>query len=516
VLFNSYEFLFFFFPAVLLGFFVIGRQQPAWAAAFLALASVFFYAWWSIKALPLMLGSIGFNYLMGHLIAPDALAMAASDTKIKRMLMQFAVAVNLLVLGAFKYADFFMVNLNAVFAAFGQTPWAALNWILPIGISFYTFTQIAYLVDSWRGKVLERRFTHYLLFVTYFPHLIAGPILHHAQMMPQFARARTYWLNPRRLVLGLGLFVFGLSKKLLIADPLGQCADLIFHRVDGGLAPSPELAWTAVLAYTLQIYFDFSGYSDMAVGLSRCLGVRLPENFRSPYRSTSIIEFWRHWHMSLSTFLRDYIYIPLGGNRAGESRRLVNLMITMLLGGLWHGAAWTFVIWGAIHGGALVINYLWRRAWSASRRPSPAASMQERSAASRVIGLTAGWLCTMFMVCAAWVMFRAPSLDAATSIYLGLLNLNGQGHMSLNDLSPPFKLHDFYRTLLIALLIALCMPRSRQLVAVWLPVPRRWARALPAARLRMLALGGGLAAGLILGWNVSRLGQHSPFLYFQF
>ena len=508
MLFNSYEFLFVFFPAVLLGFFVLGRRQVAWAAAFLAAASVAFYGWWSLQALPLLLVSITFNYQFGKWVSPGR----PGDERSRLRLLQLALVANLGLLGLFKYADFFIANVNQALAALGAAPWPALHWLLPIGISFYTFTQIAYLVDSWRGKVSERRFVHYLLFVTYFPHLIAGPILHHAQMMPQFARARTYVLHPRRLLFGLGLFVLGLSKKLLVADPLGQCADLVFDRVHAGLVPSFELAWTGVLAYTFQIYFDFSGYSDMAVGISRCLGVRLPENFRSPYQATSIIEFWRRWHMSLSTFLRDYIYVPLGGNRHGEPRRLVNLMTTMLLGGLWHGAAWTFVIWGAIHGGALVVNHLWRRVWL----PRAGASRTEPGRWQGRLTSGAGWLATFLVVCAAWVVFRAPDMDTALALYRGLLGLDDSAVATLTDLSPPFKLHEFYRTLIAALLIALLLPRSRQLVAVWLPVPRRFLRAGNPGQLRTVALAMGLAAGLLLAWDVSRLGSYSPFLYFQF
>ncbi|MEO8296735.1 MAG: MBOAT family O-acyltransferase [Burkholderiales bacterium] len=510
MLFNSYEFLFAFFPMVLLGFYALGRRSAKQAATFLALASIFFYGWWSASALPLLLASIAFNYRMGLLLAPGP---ARSAVQRKRWL-QFALVVNLGLLGMFKYADFFVANINLGLQALGADPWSALHWLLPIGISFYTFTQIAYLVDSWQGKVKETRFVHYLLFVTYFPHLIAGPVLHHAQMMPQFARGRTYRLHPRRLVLGLGLFVLGLSKKLLIADPLGQCADLVFARVQDGTVPSFELAWTGVLAYTFQIYFDFSGYSDMAVGLSRCLGVTLPENFRSPYKAGSIIEFWRRWHISLSNFLRDYLYIPLGGNRFGAFRRHLNLLLTMLLGGLWHGAAWTFVLWGAIHGLALVVNHLWRAWWAGRpamlRRQAPGGQLARFGAAC------VGAIATFGVVTLAWVVFRAPDLATALSLYRGMLGLNDAVTTSLNALRPAFQLHEFYRTLIIAMLVAWALPRGRQIVASLLPLPARVRRWRSAASRRAWALGAGVAAGLLLAWNVSRLGVHSPFLYFQF
>ena len=221
-----------------------------------------------------------------------------------------------------------------------------VNLLLPIGISFYTFTQIAFLVDCFKAKVHEPKFRHYLLFVTYFPHLIAGPILHHAQMMPQFKKEEIYRINYGTLSIGIIIFVSGLAKKILIADPLGEFADIFFESIRNGVHPSAVVCWAGTLAYTFQIYFDFSGYSDMAIGISLCFGIYLPINFNSPYKAANIIDFWRRWHISLSIFLRDYLYIPLGGNRFGTFRRYLNLFITMLLGGLWHGASWTFVLWG--------------------------------------------------------------------------------------------------------------------------------------------------------------------------
>ncbi|MEY4751260.1 MAG: hypothetical protein RIQ60_3474 [Pseudomonadota bacterium] len=501
MLFNSYEFIFLFLPAILLGFYGLAGRSHTVAAGFLALASLFFYGWWSWQALPLLLVSIVFNFAMGGRVAPSS---GASERRRAGML-RAALAVNLAVLGLFKYADFFVGNANSLLAQFGHAPWPLLHWVLPIGISFYTFTQIAYLVDCAQGKVQERRFVHYLLFVTYFPHLIAGPVLHHAQMMPQFARDRTYHLGAQRLALGLAIFVLGLSKKLLIADPLGQAADLVFDQVHAGLQPSPEIAWTGVLAYTFQIYFDFSGYSDMAVGISACLGVRLPQNFRSPYKADSIIEFWRRWHISLSTFLRDYLYIPLGGNRHGKTRRHVNLMLTMLLGGLWHGAAWTFVLWGAIHGSALAINHGWqslRRRWWPTTAPSPA---------WRAVAVAL----TFLVVALAWVVFRAPDVATALAIYRGLFMLGDAQVLHLTELSPSFKLHELYRVLLAAMLIAWTLPRSTQWAASMVPTPSRLRR-LRCLGERRAAVLGGLGFGLLLVWSVSRLGAHSAFLYFQF
>jgi alginate O-acetyltransferase complex protein AlgI len=374
MLFNSYPFIFVFFPLVLIGFFLIGKRNARAAAGFLALASLFFYGWWSVKALPLLLGVDLYQLL----VRPASDARSRAATTASERPCWIALVVNLGVLAVFKYANFFLERERRAGRG-GPLADPLVHIVLPIGISFYTFTQIAFLVDCWQGKVHERSFIHYVLFVTYFPHLIAGPVLHHAQMMPQFGNPSTYRINANKVALGLGIFVFGLAKKMLIADPLGQYADMMFKGVHEGVLPSLYTAWFGVLAYTLQIYFDFSGYSDMAVGLSLCLGVQLPLNFRSPYKSTNIIEFWRRWHISLSNFLRDYLYVPLGGNRKGPARRYLNLFLTMLLGGLWHGAAWTFVIWGALHGLFLMVNHLWN---AKVRRGKTSSAAAARSAGS--------------------------------------------------------------------------------------------------------------------------------------
>ncbi len=408
MLFNTPVFLFGFLPITFVGFFLIARRSHAAAAGWLGLASLVFYGWWSVEALPLLIGSIIFNYVMGILVTP---APTVSDAARKRRLI-FALAVNLSVLAAFKYADFFIVNANVALGAAGIREVGLLGIVLPIGISFYTFTQIAFIVDCWQGKVSERRFIHYLLFVTYFPHLISGPVLHHAQMMPQFRRPETYRLNLPLVYLGTSIFGIGLAKKVLLADSLADFANSFFGLAHSGEAVSFVDGWMGALAYTLQLYFDFSGYTDMAIGLSLLFGVTLPINFDSPYKATSIIDFWRRWHITLSNFLRDYVYIPLGGNRHGSWRRHVNLMTTMLLGGLWHGANWTFVLWGAMHGGLLVINHLWRALIGPDRFRG------------RLARLT-GWLLTFIAVVLAWVLFRADSATTAAAIYRGMFGLNG-------------------------------------------------------------------------------------------
>ncbi len=331
MLFNSYVFIFAFFPIVFFGFYTIGKHSHALASLWLAASSLFFYGWWDVRYVSLLLVSIVFNYAVGYLIARS---LARTQANQPRMLLVVAIAVNLILLGYFKYAHFFVDNLNYLTGttlSLGQV-------ILPLGISFFTFTQIAFLVDTYQRKVKEFNFVHYMLFVTYFPHLIAGPVLHHKEMMPQFAKRNVCHLNWDNVAVGLSIFVLGLAKKVLIADSLAEFATPIFSAVAAGEQVMLFESWIGALAYTLQLYFDFSAYSDMAIGLSLMFNVRLPMNFNSPYKATSIIDFWRRWHITLSRFLRDYLYIPLGGSRHGKARRYMNLMITMLLGGLWHGA----------------------------------------------------------------------------------------------------------------------------------------------------------------------------------
>ncbi len=496
MLFNSHAFIFVYFPIVLLGFFLIGARNTRAAAGFLALASLFFYGWWSVEALPLLVASICVNYWFGMRLTP---APGRTNRQRKRLLIA-SLVLNLGLLAVFKYANFFVANVNEGLAAAGWTPIALLHIALPIGISFYTFTQIAFLVDCWQGKVQERRFVHYLLFVTYFPHLIAGPVLHHAQMMPQFANPATYRPDANKIALGLSIFVFGLAKKLLIGDPMGEYADLMFNGVHNGTAPSLYTAWFGVLAYTLQIYFDFSGYSDMAVGLSMCLGVRLPLNFDSPYKATSIIDFWRRWHISLSNFLRDYLYVPLGGSRNGPARRYLNLFLTMLLGGLWHGAAWTFVIWGALHGVFLMINHLWN---ATVRRGRPAGAVQR----------VAGWFLTFLCVMVAWVLFRAESIDAALSIYKGMLGMHGAPLTAFGEFVVPYRKPEFFQTMLLAMVICLALPPTISLER-WVPRIPQLAGYARASTVSTALQSVGIV--VLLGLCVSKLGAYSPFLYFQF
>jgi D-alanyl-lipoteichoic acid acyltransferase DltB (MBOAT superfamily) len=409
MLFNSYAFLFAYLPIVLGLFFALGTRRPTLAAGWLTLASLAFYAYWSLTYLGLLAGSIAFNYLVGSRIARAA---EQGRERQARGLLWLGLAGDLGTLGYYKYANFFLDNVNAI----AGSDLRIEGLVLPLGISFFTFTQIAFLVDACQGKAREYNPVHYALFVTYFPHLIAGPILHHKEMMPQFAEPATYRRSAENLAVGLTLFVIGLVKKVVLADGIAPYATEGFTAASQGENLLLLQAWGAALAYTLQLYFDFSGYSDMAVGLSRMIGVRLPLNFDSPYKATSIIDFWRRWHMTLSRFLRDYLYIPLGGSRHGPMRRYANLLATMLLGGLWHGASWTFVVWGGLHGVYLAVNHAWRALRGGGGRAAPAASR---------VGRTAGWALTFLAVVVGWVVFRSPDLDTAGRVLAGMAGLNG-------------------------------------------------------------------------------------------
>jgi alginate O-acetyltransferase complex protein AlgI len=434
VLFNSFEFILLFLPVTLVGFFSFGRLQPRVAAAWLTIASLFFYGWWNPLYVPLLVASIVFNYIVAWYIGDGA---GNLNRRSRQTVLGLAIAANLLLLGYFKYANFFLASAGSLLGS----NWRMADIILPLGISFFTFTQISFLVDTYQGKAREYDLVHYGLFVTYFPHLIAGPVLHHQQMMPQFARPATYRLVSENIAVGLTIFSLGLFKKVMIADTVAMFSTPVFDAAAGGATLGFVAAWGGALAYTFQIYFDFSGYSDMAIGLSRMFGIALPLNFNSPYKAVNIIDFWRRWHMTLSRFLRDYLYVPLGGNRRGTARRQVNLITTMLLGGLWHGAAWTFVIWGGLHGMYLVVNY----AWQALRR-----WLGHDLGRSTWPGRHAGRLVTFAAVVAAWVFFRATSFEAAFRILKGMAGANG---FSLE--APPYYVDTLKHTVLVPVAIDL-------------------------------------------------------------
>jgi D-alanyl-lipoteichoic acid acyltransferase DltB (MBOAT superfamily) len=406
LLFNSFPFIFAFLPVVLIGFFGLARVNDRLAAGWLTVASLFFYGWSDARFVALLIASIAANFALGTRIAR---LRATRGPQASRPWLAFAIGVNLALLAYFKYTLFFLANLQVLTAYTGPLP----DIVLPLGISFFTFTQIAFLVDAHRGLAHEYNFMHYTLFVTWFPHLIAGPILHHREMMPQFQQRATYRLDWENIVVGLTMFIIGLFKKTVIADDLAVFATPAFDAAAAGTSLTLLEAWGAALAFTFQIYFDFSGYTDMALGASRMFGIVLPLNFRSPYKARNIIDFWRRWHITLSRFLRDYVYIPLGGNRRTTARRYVNLLATMLIGGLWHGAAWTFVIWGALHGLYLALNHGWR--WLRRHLGLPVLPG----------GAALASVTTFVAVVVAWVFFRAPNLETALDMVAGMAGAHG-------------------------------------------------------------------------------------------
>ena len=401
MLFNSYLFLFIFLPGTLLIFHWLSlhtRHEISW----LATASLVFYGWWNPAYLFLIIGSVTTNFFIS-----SALVKTVSEPQ-KKLLLTLGILFNLGLIGYFKYANFFIDNINSVT---GNNFFLG-EILLPLGISFFTFQQIAYLIDVSKGQIEEYKFIHYAAFVTFFPQLIAGPIVHHNEMMPQFAKREKKGLSAENLCIGSVIFTIGLFKKVIIADGVAEYSTPVFDAADSGLSLTLIEAWGGALAYTFQLYFDFSGYSDMAIGLARMFGIILPVNFSSPYKACSIISFWRSWHITLSRFLRDYLYIPLGGKRKGSFSRYKNLLITMLLGGLWHGAAWNFVLWGGLHGIYLIINHLWRRLFPIRDNPSAARNIF-------------GCLITFTAVLIAWVPFRAETLIGTKSMFSAMFFLNG-------------------------------------------------------------------------------------------
>jgi len=389
MLFNSYIFIFAFLPITFLSyFFLLKKNKNREAKIFLIFSSLFFYSWWNIVYLPLILASMFFNYFLGIRL------------KRKKILLTLGISVNLLLLGYFKYRDFFIENINSLFS----TEYELVHLALPLAISFFTFQQIAYLVDSYRGETKEYNFLNYALFVTFFPQLIAGPIVHHKEMMPQFMDVKNKIKNYYNISLGLFIFSIGLFKKVVIADTFAIWAS-------DGFTHSETLtfleSWATSFSYTFQLYFDFSGYTDMAIGIALLFNIKLPINFNSPYKATNIQDFWRRWHMTLSRFLKDYIYIPLGGSRVATAHIYMNLMITFLLGGLWHGAGWTFIFWGFLHGFALIIYSLWRN-----------------------IGFKLwnwfAWFLTFNFINISWVFFRAEEWSDAINIISSMFSYDTQ------------------------------------------------------------------------------------------
>ena len=482
MLFNSYEFIFLYLPLVFLVFFGLakwgGRQA---ATCWLVLASFFFYGWWDWHYVPLLFASICFNYLVGRRI---------QQGERRKAWLVFGIALNLALLGYFKYTGFFLETVNSLA---GSLVFDVPHIVLPLGISFFTFTQTAYLVEEYRGEAAEHSFLTYCEFVTIFPHLIAGPIIRHRDMLPQFTDEKNFYIDYKNIALGITLFTMGLFKKTVIADYLSSWVADVFSRADSLTFLE---AWIGALSYTFQLYFDFSGYSEMAIGLGLMFNLRFPTNFNSPYKAKNVIDFWRRWHMTLGLWVRDYLYIPMGGNRAGELGKMRNLFLSMLLIGLWHGAGWSFVLWGGTHGILLMINHQWRRLH---------------------IQLPDGlcWAMTFLCVTGCWVLFRAESFGQASDVMLAMADM---GHIVLPEnmgkyfgelqavgiAFEPWRLHMSLTRAIITLSVLLlgllrlpnpaeCVPKSFHPNTVWLA---------------------GIASAFV--YAVWKINNYSEFLYFQF
>ena len=435
------------------------------------------------------------------------------NQQISKTILVATIILNLSLLCVFKYTNFFISTFNYLGAHVNF-----FEIVLPLGISFFTFTQIAYLVDVFEGEANEYDFVSYLLFVTWFPHLIAGPVLHHQQMIPQFNSDSTYKFNYHSVVTGLTLFSIGLFKKVVLADQYALYATPIFDQAFDGGQPMLLGAWIGALAYTLQLYFDFSGYSDMAIGLSMLFNIWLPINFESPYKARNIIDFWRRWHITLSNFLRDYLYYPLGGNKKGLFRRHLNLFATMLLGGLWHGSGWNFVLWGMIHGVYLIFNHLYRGLFP--YRPENKNSL---------LASSIGVLATFTAVVIAWVPFRAASITATLQIWRGMIGLNGVSlpeslKSSLGGISnqvnflgvlPGQAISSFevFSWLGIGLLIIWTMPNSQFLIEKFsLRLRTRNVNSFYEMQSLVMVI----YAGILFSISILSLKKASEFLYFQF
>lgn len=404
MLFNSYIFIFAFLPLCLLGFYALKGLNATCAKLWLIGMSLWFYGYFNINYLIIMLFSVVFNYSIYCL-----LKRTGSGVSKDRLFLISGVAVNLAVLFYFKYYDFFIDNCNSILGT--QIPLKGI--LLPLGISFFTFQQIGFLADAYRGEIEECAPVDYALFVCFFPQLIAGPIVNHDEMLPQFRRIGRK-ISSEAIARGVYIFILGMSKKVLIADTFGKAVDYAYLNLGTGINATES--FLAILFYTLQLYFDFSGYCDMAIGLGGMLGIDIPINFNSPYKAVNIIDFWKRWHITLSRFFSKNIYIPLGGNRCGQIRMYTNLFIVFFLSGIWHGAGWNFILWGSMHG----ILYVITRAWQNWRRLKIKDPGNEADSSS-IVKL----LCVMFtfaFVNIAWVYFRAPSIQAANQIISNLWN----------------------------------------------------------------------------------------------
>ncbi len=495
-----------------MGYFALGRVGSLrLVLSWMTIASLVFYAWAKPAHLALIVGSVVMNHVLCKAICNNR---NPDGSSVGKLYITTGVVVNLALLGFFKYANFTLNSLNFL----AGTSLNLARIALPLGVSYFTFQQIAYLVDAHRGKHSGHDFLQYCLFVTFFPYVTSGPIVVHSEILFQFGSAERGRYKSEDISVGLTIFFMGLFKKTVLADSIAAYVGPVFGASGIGIEPTFIEAWGGSLAYTFQLYYDFSGYSDMAVGIARLFGIILPANFDSPYIADSIIDFWRRWHISLSRFLRDYLYISLGGNRKGQFRRYVNLSLTMLLGGLWHGAGWTFVAWGGLHGFYLVINHGWR-AWTKSGGKNPVKSSPLSSWVSRII--------TFLAVNAAWVLFRADSFPAAWRILKAMIGLNGFTNPVPAELGgiPPewcevvlFNPRGF---MLIAVLwaIAWFMPNTQEIMRQYNPVSNLENRDIPQWKSWLVwkpCVLWAIVISAIALVAVTRMALVSAFIYYQF
>jgi D-alanyl-lipoteichoic acid acyltransferase DltB (MBOAT superfamily) len=469
VLLNSYAFLLIFLPVVVVLYWLLPRGYAR--LLFLIAASLVFYGLWDWRFVPLLLATTLVDWVAGHYLAKSE-AEGEGASHRRKLLLGAAVAVNLAFLGYFKYRGFFVDSLDGVLSLVGAgKPLPALRVLLPIGISFYTFAGISYAVDVYRGMIKPARSViHYLAWVTLFPYILAGPIIRYGHVGVQLERSQQRF---RWALIGTGLFfvVMGFAKKMLVADTMAPYVNNLFeHHAHLGLLSG----WAAALGYTLQLYFDFSGYSDMAVGVAIMIGLRFPQNFDSPYKAVNPSDFWRRWHMTLSSWLRDYLFIPLGGSRGTALFTVRNLLITFLLGGLWHGPAWTFVFWGLLWG-----------------------FYQSVHVVAKKYGLTPRWvwlnrILTFIAATVAWVFFRASSMRAAADVLAAMVGLKGVSGEGVLRVAP----------LLAAFIVG---------GLLWVNLlPNTW-EIQPRPKLRYALL-----LGIVLAASLLALSKPSPFLYVQF
>ena len=417
MLFNSYIFILAFLPLCVLGFYLIKSRCAEAAKIWLIAFSLWFYGYFNLYYLAIMVGSVLVNYCFYRLF---------DIVKNRKAILAVAVAANLAVLFYFKYYDFFIRNINSVF----KTDFALKHILLPLGISFFTFQQISFLHDAYDGNVKDVRFTDYALFITFFPQLIAGPIVTADEMLPQFKGIEKLRFNADRFAGGVFVFVMGLAKKVIIADTFGRAVDFGYENI---FSLSGTEALLVILFYTLQLYFDFSGYCDMAIGIGRMIGFDIALNFNSPYKACNIIYFWKRWHITLSRFFTRNIYIPLGGNRKGSFRMYLNLFIVFFLSGLWHGAGWNFVLWGCMHGILYIVTRAWQKRFGEN---------DKNGAFTKTIGI----ILTFVFVAVAWVFFRAGDVKEAVS----LLSRLGSGSWTVRqDMAQLFNLGEFWYLLKI-------------------------------------------------------------------